>query len=82
MAIDFTLSPELEQMRQQPDVLPERKRARRLGLGPRSEVEMSLFPVFGQAELHTDRVVAGEGALVHPLQPQPNAGNACQRRCS
>jgi hypothetical protein len=66
---------DVEQVRQQPDVLPQRERAGRLGLAPGGEVEMAALPVFGEAELHAHRVVAREGPLVDPLEAQPHAGS-------
>jgi hypothetical protein len=73
---------DVEQVRQQADVLPQRQRAGRFGLGPRTEIEMTARTVLGQAELHADGIVPRERALVHPFQLQTEAGRPRQRRCA
>lgn len=70
---------DIEQVRQQADILAQQQRAGRLGLGPRAIVQMRL-PAGGLSQLHAHRIVARERALVYPFEAQPHAvGGAGQR---
>ncbi|MNX67037.1 hypothetical protein D3C86_981440 [compost metagenome] len=64
---------DVEQMRQQADILAQRQRAIGLGLVPGRVIQMALLAVSGQAQLHAHGVVTRERALMHPFQFQPNA---------
>ena len=62
---------DVEQVGQQPDVLPQRERAVGLGGAAAVVVEIAALSVGVEAQLHAHRVVARERLQVHPLQAQP-----------
>ena len=73
---------DVEQVRQQPDILAQRQRAVGLGVGPGRVVQVPALAVGRQAQLHADRIVARERALVHPLELQAHAARDARQRAA
>ena len=59
---------DIEQMRQQANVLAQCQSACGLGIAPGGEVQMTCATIGCQAQLHAHGVVAGKAALVRPLE--------------
>ena len=71
--LDVFVDGNVEQMRQQADVLANGQRPCSLGFRRRRKVEEGGFAIFAQAQLHADRVVAGETFLVYPFELEAQA---------